>query len=121
MIYFFPQRQVYSVYFSNYYLPLFESIIFDQILPLKMIIIIIIVTIIFCLFRFQRGSLFFDKHVGRVAFLPSKKSSKVVEEPVIDSFICQLFVLSRREGGGGGEEMLEFRFETGGGGRTRFR
>lgn len=117
MIYFFPQRQVYSVYFSNYYLPLFESIIFEQILPLKMIIIIIIVTIIFCLFRFQRESLFFDKH-SRVAFLPSKKSSKVVEEPVIDSFICQLFVFSRREGGG---EILEFRFETGGGGRTRFR
>lgn len=66
--------------------------------------------------------MFFDKHVSRVAFLPSKKSSKVVEEPVIDSFICQLFVLSRRERGGeGGEEMLEFRFETGGGGRTRFR
>lgn len=117
MIYFFPQRQVYSVYFSNYYLPLFESIIFEQILPLKMIIIIIIiVTIIFCLFRFQRESLFFDKH-SRVAFLPSKKSSKVVKEPVIDSFICQLLVLSRRERG----EILEFRFETGGGGRTRFR
>lgn len=116
MIYFFPQRQVYSVYFSNYYLPLFESIIFEQILSLKMIIIIIIVTIIFCLFRFQRESLFFDKH-SRVAFLPSKKSSKVVKEPVIDSFICQLLVLSRRERG----EILEFRFETGGGGRTRFR
>lgn len=74
-----------------------------------MIIIIIIVTIIFCLFRFQRGSLFFDKHVGRVAFLPSKKSSKVVKEPVIDSFICQLFVLSRREGGGeGGRRCSNF-------------